>query len=355
MKIYTLTFTDIQKSLSPIEVTTFLNHEKARNKMLECLQEHLKKCGIDVPISELDNPKGYNNNDIIVGHDYASDEAGIVLWEIFTTEISMRDLLIGQIMEYIHETYKTPITYDNTLYRLINEYSNDDLMDSTSSISDFVEEHIIGEALYQNALAELGGKNGDYYYGIIVNYLNESDSFYNHCYDFFSNENKSLEDYQRWFIGMLCLCDGNSTLIKLVRKDIDDGQCAGDKIFEIEDKKEIVKENSYILCKNHREKCLKLNDEQYYDIMSNIINYKFKFGYGKNFYEQAVHLEEEILYVVFNVIKNHGIDDILNSHYGSCIELTDTKEKGWIINLVGSSLEIASMADELKIKYNKDF
>ena len=358
MKIYTLTITETQKSFSPMEVLTFVSHEQAHKTMIQKVHDKLKEFNMDIPIEELDSPNGYEDGGLAVGFDYARDDESMVLWEIFESELSMRETIIGNIMAYIRDKYKTPKRFDDVLYRLINEYSDKDL-NAIASEEDFVEEHIIGEALYQNALAELGGKNGDYYYGKILEYLNESDQFVDvRCGNFefwdLPIEEENLEGWQRWFIGMLCICDGYQTMINLVREDIDDRQPLGDKIFVIERKKEIVSNAQLQLCPNHRQLCSELSDEQYYEVMANILTKNFNFGYGENFYKQMVHIYEEMTYVVFKIIKNYGID-VLFKEYGDKIQLKDDEKIGWYVVFNGDPYEIASMVDELTNTYDNLF
>lgn len=360
MKIYTLTITETQKSFSPMEVHTFVSHEQAHKTMIEKIHEHLQKCNLEIPIEVLDGPNGYEDGSLCIGYDYARDDESMVLLEIFQTELSLREAIIGNIMAYIRETYKTPARFDDVLYRLINEYKDEDL-NAIASESDFVQEHIIGEALYQNALAELGGKNGEYYYGKILEYLNESDQFINVRCTMFNYwdlpiEEEKLEKWQRWFIGMLTICDGNSTMINLVREDIDDRQPLGDKIFAIERKRVIVAEHKNDLCPKHRELCSELSDEQYYEIMANIFNHTFKFyqNGGANTYQQMVNIYEEMYYTIFKIVKFYGIDDLLKN-YENLIEIEDTPEIGWNIIFVGDPYEVAQMIDDLKNTYDNLF
>lgn len=359
MKIYTLTITETQKSFSPMEAHTFVSHEQAHKTMIEKIHEHLQKCNLEIPIEVLNSPNGYEDGGLCIGYNYARDDESMVLLEIFQTELSLREAIIGNIMGYIRETYKTPARFDDILYRLINEYKDEDL-NAIASESDFVQEHIIGEALYQNAIAELGGKNGDYYYGKILEYLNESDQFINVRCTMFEYwdlpiEEEKLEKWQRWFIGMLAICDGNQTLIKLVRDDIDSNQPSGDKIFALDNKKEFFAEYKSQFCENHRELCSNLSDEQYYELMEKIINHKFEFGHSDNFYKQMVHIYEEMTYVVYKVIRYYGINDLLNE-YGENIKLKDGDgEIGWYIVFEGDPYEIAQAIDGLKCSYDNLF
>lgn len=359
MIIYTLTETYTQHSFSPKEVFTFVSHEEAHKTMIDHIHAYLTSVGFEVTKEELDDPNGYENGEVCVGYDYAKDDAGVVLWEIFQTEISMRETIIGNLMAYIRETYKTPARFNDVLYRLINEYKDEDL-NAIASESDFVQEHIIGEALYENAVAELGGKDGEYYYGKILEYLNESDQFINVRCTMFNYwdlpiEEEKLENWQRWFIGMLTICDGNKTMINLVREDIDDRQPKGDKIFALEKKKEFFAEYKSQFCENHRELCSNLSDEQYYELMDKIINHKFEFGHSDNFYKQMVHIYEEMTYVVYKVIRHYGINDLLNE-YGENIKLKDGDgEIGWYIVFEGDPYEIAQAIDDLKSTYDNLF
>lgn len=360
MRIYTLTKTDTQKSFSPIEVNTFVSHEEAHNTMIKQVFEYLQKCNFGVTMEELNSENGYEEGEVCVGYDYASIGTSTMLWEIFVTEISLREVIIGNILSYIRETYKTPARFDDILYKLANEYKDEDL-NSIKDMGDFVQEHIIGEALYQNALAELGGKNTDSAYGKILEYLNESDQFINVRCSMFNYwdmpiEEEKLEKWQRWFIGMLTICDGNQTMINLVREDIDDRQSEGDKIFVIERKRAIVAEHKNDLCPKHRELCSELSDEQYYEIMANIFNHTFKFyqNGGVNTYQQMVTIYEDMYYTIFKIVKLYGIDGLLKD-YENLIEIEDTPQIGWHIIFVGDPYEVAQMIDNLKNTYDNLF
>jgi hypothetical protein len=357
MIIYTLTETLTQESFSPKQVFTFVSHEQAHKQMIQQIYDYLKKCGDEIPMEELDAPNGYEDGSLCIGYDYARDDAGVSLWEIFKTEVSMREVIIGNIMGYIRETYKTPERFNDVLYNLINEYKDSDL-NAIASEGDFVQEHVIGEALYQNALAQLGGKTDEVSYGKILEYLNESEQFIDVRCTLFNYwdlpvEEEKLEKWQRWFIGMLTICDGNSTMINLVREDIDDRQPEGEKIFVIERKHSIVAEHKNELPQNHRDLCSKLSDDQYFEIMANILTYKFKFGSAATFHDQMVHIYDEMKYVVFKVIKNYGVDAIYQN-YGN-IDIEDDKENGWNIVFVGEPCDIAHMIDELKNQYDNLF
>ena len=337
-----------------------MDYAKANDKDVIFVGEDLKEDWWEKEDGKLNKPRQelldeLNADGVLV----TRGEKGMVLLEIFQTELSLREAIIGNIMGYIRETYKTPARFDDILYRLINEYKDEDL-NAIASESDFVQEHIIGEALYQNALAELGGKNGEYYYGKILEYLNESDQFINVRCTMFNYwdlpvEEEKLENWQRWFIGMLTICDGNKTMINLVREDIDDKQPKGDKIFELETKKEYVEKNSNALVPNHRKLCSKWTDEQYYEIMHYVLFYKFSFGHGEDFHKQMVHLYEEMKYVLFKIIKTYGIDVLTDTYYGTLIDIKDTPEVGWYIYFVGDPYEIASMIDDLKETYKNLF
>lgn len=311
MRIYTLTKTDTQKSFSPIEVNTFVSHEEAHNTMIKQVFEYLQKCNFGVTMEELNSENGYEEGEVCVGYEYASIGTSTMLWEIFATEISLREVIIGNILSYIRETYKTPARFDDILYRLANEYKDEDL-NSIKDMGDFVQEHIIGEALYQNALAELGGKNTDSAYGKILEYLNESDQFINVRCTMFNYwdlpiEEEKLEKWQRWFIGMLTICDGNKTMINLVREDIDDNQPKGEKIF--------IDEYKDMLCENHREKSSKLSNEAYSLFVKQICDKdaieELKKDKDPNSYEDKTFLNwVGMLERLFEIFREEGYDRV---------------------------------------------
>lgn len=311
MRIYTLTKTDTQKSFSPIEVNTFVSHEEAHNTMIKQVFEYLQKCNFGVTMEELNSENGYEEGEVCVGYEYASIGTSTMLWEIFATEISLREVIIGNILSYIRETYKTPTRFDDILYKLANEYKDEDL-NSIKDMGDFVQEHIIGEALYQNALAELGGKNTDSAYGKILEYLNESDQFINVRCTMFNYwdlpiEEEKLEKWQRWFIGMLTICDGNKTMINLVREDIDDSQPKGDKIFTDEYKD--------MLCENHRAKSSKLSNEAYSAFVKQICDNEaieeLRKDKDPNSYEDKTFLNwVGMLERLFEIFREEGYDRV---------------------------------------------
>ena len=311
MRIYTLTKTDTQKSFSPIEVNTFVSHEEAHNTMIKQVFEYLQKCNFGVTMEELNSENGYEEGEVCVGYEYASIGTSTMLWEIFATEISLREVIIGNILSYIRETYKTPTRFDDILYKLANEYKDEDL-NSIKDMSDFVQEHIIGEALYQNALAELGGKNTDSAYGKILEYLNESDQFINVRCTMFNYwdlpiEEEKLEKWQRWFIGMLTICDGNKTMINLVREDIDDNQPKGEKIFTDEYKD--------MLCENHRAKSSKLSNEAYSAFVKQICDKEaieeLRKDKDPNSYEDKTFLNwVGMLERLFEIFREEGYDRV---------------------------------------------
>jgi len=362
MIIYTLTITETQKSFSPMEVHTFVSHEQAHKAMIQKFHDKLKEFHMDIPIEELDNPNGYENGELAVGYDYARDDESMTLYEIFETEISLRDIIIGTIITQVHLDYVVPQRFDDTLYAMLNEYKDNTLFGMVSE-SDFINEHLIGEQLYEHALAELGGKTNSCYTEKILNYLDGDGStkfLEERCCEFqFSelpeNVEKAMTAHQRWFLGMLCLCDGNQTMINLVREDIDSKQPLGDKIFALDRKREFVAENKGQLCENHRELCSELSDEQYYEMMANILNHKYEFGCGENFYKQMLHIYEEMTYVVYKVIKCYGINDLLKD-YGDVIKLNDTEgEIGWCVVFEGDPYEIATAIDSIKVTYDNLF
>lgn len=354
MRIYTLTYTNTQQDFSPIKVHTFVSHEEAHNTMIKQVFEHLQKCNFGVTMEELNSENGYEEGEVCVGYDYANIGTSTMLWEIFVTEISLREVIIGNILSYIRETYKTPARFDDILYKLANEYKDEDL-NSIKDMGDFVQEHIIGEALYQNALAELGGKNTDSAYGKILEYLNESDQFINVRCTMFNYwdlpiEEEKLEKWQRWFIGMLTICDGNQTMINLVREDIDDNQPKNDKIFQKELAEKKVEQYKDKLPKNFRELCSTLDDAQYADLINFLFNYNFDFSgdiydlrvLAKRFYDEAMH-------VISEVVLAYGWDNI-QQEYGEYFSLQYNGSE-WVIFLNSDYDLVADGIETMRNQY----
>lgn len=356
MRIYTLTKTDTQKSFSPFEVNTFVSHEEAHNTMIKQVFEYLQECNIGKTMEELNSENCYEEGKVCVGYDYANIGTSTMIWEIFVTEISLREVIIGNILSYIRETYKTPTRFDDILYKLANEYKDEDLK-SIKDIGNFVQEHIIGEALYQKALAELGGKNTDSAYGKILEYLNESDQFINvrctmfNYWDLPIKEEK-LEKWQRWLIGMLAICDGNQTMINLVRDDINNAN-PNEKIFKAELEQYAFEKFKNELPTNFRELCASLDDEQYLDMLKEIATHEFQFSdnfddlrvIARNFYEGA-------RYYLYKIIMKYGWDAIWVDY--DCFDM-EFKDGKWVIWMGKSIEKVANEIEEMKIQYSNLF
>lgn len=360
MRIYTLTKTDTQKSISsPIEVNTFVSHEEAHSTMIKQVFEYLQKCNFGVTIEELNSENGYEEGEVCVGYDYASIGTSTMSWEIFVTEISLREVIIGNILSYIRETYKTPARFDDILYKLANEYKDEDL-NSIKDMGDFVQEHIIGEALYQNALVQLGGKTDEVSYGKILEYLNESDQFINVRCTMFNYwdlpiEEEKLEKWQRWFIGMLTICDGNKTMINLVREDIDNNQPKNDKIFQKELAKEKIEQYKDKLPKNFRELCASLDDDQYLDMLKEIVTHEFQIGDNLNDLRVvARNFYENVRYYLYTIIKKYGWDAIWADYDFFDMEF-DFEEDKWVILIDEPIEEVANEIERMKIQYSNLF
>lgn len=355
MKIWVLTFTDTRESFSPKSVRTFVSHELATKVMHEEIAKDLGRSYEDVS-----NPNGFEDGQVSVGYDYARDDSNMHIWEIFENEISLRDTIIGNLIAVMHEKYFIPNRFDNTLYRLINEYSDCQLF-GIASESEFISQNVIGEAIYQNALAELGGKTDEKSYGIILDFLN-GNTFIDDCcknlqFQEYELDSIPLENFERgniWLIGMLALCDGWETIIENVQKDIDDKKPFKDKVF-IATEENFAEKYKDALCKNHRELCSRLNDEQYYQLMVYNFNYTYKFSDTSDLRDVVNNFYAECKYALFKIIRHYGIDVIMNE-FNWCIEISKpNKDAYWDFEFIGNPYEVADCIETLKARYDNLF
>ena len=351
MKIYNLAYVDTQKGFTPEWVRPFVSEELASQEMLK---EISKESGI--PIDQLQD--GYDEDGWCVGYNYARDYTANRYWEIYEAELPLRESIIGNLIEAVHKVYIFPRRFDHTLYRLIDEYSNSQL-ESIKSEADFIEENIIGEALYQNACAVIGGNPDEKTYGVIINFLNdhlcEMDIHPFAEWQLSEAEKKEIQtnSTQRWFLAMLMICSGEdeALFVSNVRTEIDNRQPYGEKVF-IQEKLQSLKSN-FDLPKNHRELCSTLTDEQYVYIMEIIFGRKFKFNDKddtltvklQNFYESAT-------YYLFKAIRKHGFDKVYETYYNGVIAVKKDGNNGWSIFFVGSAEDVASATDKAKKKLN---
>lgn len=350
MKVYTLTITDTQEGFSPKEVKTFVSKELANAEMLKQVSE---KSGI--PIENL--VKGYDQDGWCVGYDYARDYDNYIYWEIFESEISLRETIIGNLIAFIHEKYVVPARFDDTLYHLINEYSDTQLL-SIASDTEFIQENVIGEALYQNVCAAIGGKNDEKTYCAITDYL-DSECFTNkeipEFWELSERDLKTLkaDSGKRWFLFMLMICsDEWESFTNDIRIAIDEERPQNDKLFETERRKSFVEQYKYVFCPNHRELCSKLTDEQYFSIMEKNIAYTWKFGGDKTDLRVAIsQFFEEARYIIWNFIKKYGIDDLLDGK-GAIIDIYQCSDNTWDFTFIADCEEIANYVENLKSNNN---
>lgn len=352
MKIYNLVFVDTQEGFTPKSVTPFVSEELAHKEMMKQI---VKESGI--PIEQLE--EGYDEDGWCVGYDYARNYDTNRYWEIYECELVEREAIIGSFIAYIHENYALPKRYDDTLYRLINEYSDADLKNGTISKHDFLNDRVIGEALYQNVFVSLGGRADDYdsHYAI-SDYLDCSGFEEKEIHDFWdmSNEEKEIlkkDSHQRWFLLMVMLCSGEEdTLVRVVRSEIDRKQPNGKKIF-IQERLNDIKE---IMCnldipKNHRELCSKLTDEQYLAVMELVLNHNFDFsGNPTNLCVTLKNFYESVRYHFYKLIRAKGTDFVLEK-YAPLIELEDLGNGNYDIVFHDDPLETAIAVEQIKKDY----
>lgn len=360
MEIYTLTFTDTEKGLTPEKVETFFSLELAQYAMKKDI------CDITgitmINISDVENEE-YEYEWLEIGCDYATIKSGnYMFWEIYCTEISDNAFLISEILRKWHMNYHFPNEFDNVVVKMLEKRSYDSLVRISKENSYEDIEHSVMEELYQNALVSLGGRTDGNSYEVIHDYLDSIMLERNMDYSFMETILNGygispdyygvILGYDRWFLGMLILCDGNKEFVKEIRNGIDNRQPSNFKIFEKERKEEIKEKYG----ESHRSKCSKLTDEQYQSLMYNIENFE-NFEYDttkadKNDFRTRLDLFYlDAKFKIYDFIKKYGTDEILNC--GDWVmELTNYGEsQGWDIEF-GTAYDVAYYIEELKKKYN---
>jgi len=133
----------------------------------------------------------------------------------------------------------------------------------STDFNEFKNDCFIGEALYENAIAQLGGKTDEQSYQTIANYLDTNfvanemaNPLCFDCYDI-QDDVQKMDSHNKWMLGMLLLAGGDEKIIHDVRLSINNED---DEIFAVELASELHKD---MLCPDHRAKSSKLNDNEY--------------------------------------------------------------------------------------------
>ena len=270
MKIYTLVVIDTQKSFSPIAATSFPTNEKAHNAMIDDVKKALTACGWDEQVmKDIDSPNGYEYGDVCVGYDYASIGYQYY-WDIMATELNTKDVLLSLFVSEMHKQYVLPKRVDETIYRLANEYTDEKLMSAIADFNGFKNDCFIGEALYENAIAQLGGKTDEQSYKVITDYLDTNfvtNEMANPLYFDYSDTHydvPKMDSHNKWLLGMLLLAGGNESIVHNVRVSVNE---INDEVFADELAPEIYKD---MLCPDHRAKSSTLNDHEYCEFVKQI-------------------------------------------------------------------------------------
>lgn len=346
MKIYNLIYIDTQEGFTPKDVKSFATEELAVKEMLKDISKKY-----NIPMEELE--KGYEDGEWCIGHNYAHNYTDQCYWEIMSSELSTRESIIATIIEKLHKEYVIPNRYDGTLYKLINEFKDNEL---ELEFQVFLDGYFIGAALYENALAELGGKTDEDSTCAICNFIDEGNLENMEHHDFWElskEENEKLETYPhlRWFLAMVMLCSGEEdTFVNDVRTAIDYKQPIGGKIFYKERTDTFAKFYKNSIAPNHRELCSKLTDEQYYTIMLGGFERVWHFGGDKeNLNDLIKYFYKEAHYTIWQYILKYGIDELLDT-YSYVIDIAEIADGNWNFVLVGDPFDVANCVEILKKK-----
>lgn len=191
----------------------FFSHEEAEQEMWNGYAKHLNM--------SVEETKTFANENKIIFGDYYINDATYET-EIHSVLFSEDDMLTMHILEVFYKKYPDFADYkkgewrakfQDMLVNIINHtlprYKKSWLVDDDTD--SFIEDVLIGEELYQLAVAELGGepsRTED-----ILTYINENPKFT----QFFKSE-YGMKD--SWLCGMMVLSSGDEKSVKQVREDI---------------------------------------------------------------------------------------------------------------------------------------
>ena len=250
MELYILTFVNTAVEFDCSDAKPFASLESAQNEMKHRIQNF--KDEFKDSFVMIDSSNWYSI--ISLGGNRA-------YFNIIREELSDRSIAIHKLTRFVVCVYGCDCFGENLLNKFLDECREDDIIKyvvngDDQDITDFFNEHIIGECLYENSAEKLGGKVDAV--DAIFEFLNGAD-FMPICKN---NNPYYTAPASLWIIGMCEICKGNENIINETRKAIDKDR--RDKIFF--DYEEAKKQ----LCKNHMELSDKLSYSDYMSVCEQI-------------------------------------------------------------------------------------
>lgn len=201
--MYVLTRTSAVNGMQPDDVNVFLNFKDAQARMLKDASDVYRSDDLYI---------GYDDDDITVGESHVYLRYGDpVYWKIYESDVELDNILTEAVAQEIFEMYNLPSDCSESVRKLSANCSC-----KWQDVGDFIQERVIGEELYEGAVASLGGKTDSQSTGVIFSYINQ----------------KLGENNSNWMASMLKLYSGDNRMVKMVREDIDRDRPAEDKIFQ---------------------------------------------------------------------------------------------------------------------------
>lgn len=201
----------------------FFSHEDAEKEMWERYAKELTKIPNNPNFTPETAKKFADENNIDYSEYYIND-SHFYETEIHSVLFNEDDMLTMHILEVFYKKYPDFADYKkgewrakfqdilvNIINHTLHRYKESWLVDNDTD--SFIEDVLIGEELYQLAVAELGGdanRTED-----ILTYINENPKFT----QFFKNE---YEMKDSWLCGMMVLSSGDENAIKEIRGAINE-------------------------------------------------------------------------------------------------------------------------------------
>lgn len=356
MKIYTLVFNE---TYSADGVDLFYCEEDCFNAMIKQIEEKTRvKIDLEKVKEAHNNSSDYEDDCVTIGKTYAQALSRTYCWEIFCNVIPDyqfgRSIIVNEFFNLFPKCKK----FESLLYKIVGEYSDEDIARAIKDdLSVFINDSIIGECLYQYAAAELGGKTDEKSTSTIFEFFNSND------FVRIFNKATKLEvtdwadqtpiAHENWVYAMLTICNGDNNAVSAIRKVIDYSNHTN-IFFNVED-------YNNLLCENHRKKSSSLTDEQYNDIVKQLISEGF--GHGNLNKSEVIGCFESTLlkmygdmaFVIYMIAMDRGVDYVLDV-FKDVVEIDEVEECGikkWVLNLKGDIYDVAVSIDSYnRIKNN---
>lgn len=356
MNIHTLVYNE---SHSADMVKTYLSRKECFEGMVSHIEEKLR---VKIDRSELaeilESGKDYEKDGLIIGKTYACSDCYSHNWELFVTDIPESQIGRAMIIDAFFRLYPNCKKFENLLNDMVGEYSEEYISkvlsgnDMTIFINSFINEDIIGCCLYQRAAAELGGKTDEKSTSTIFEFFNtDLDLFFDREFRVDGvkwNDGDNYTAHEYWVYAMLSICSGDEEVVKKTRKYIDIKNHTN-IFFDVEDYENV-------LCKDHRNKSSKLTDEQYGDIVRQIVTNDIAQCAESNYRDRVRNLWNEMVADLYGIAEKQGIDFVLDK-FSKIVEVVKVNADGFVryeLDITATCDELACQLDKVKQKLGNE-